>query len=101
MPVGLDEGEVRQQAVVRTTPDRQGVVPAVGVEYVQHAAKAHGFRGAEAQFDGDALHSRTQLEVWRVCERRGWRGDPRYQSITWSHDWRGVLYLPRLRLSPC
>lgn len=62
VPIGLDEGEVRQQAIVRATPDRQGVVPAVGIEHVQHAAKADRLRGAKAQLDGDALRSRTKLQ---------------------------------------
>lgn len=44
MPVGVDEGKVRQQAIIRAAPDRQGVVPAVGIKDVQHAAEAHGFR---------------------------------------------------------
>lgn len=61
VPVRLDEGEVGQQAIVRAAPDREGVMPAVGVENVKCAAKAHGLRRAEAQLDGDALRSRAEL----------------------------------------
>lgn len=62
VPVGLYEGEVRQQAVVRGAPDRQRIVTTVGIEHVQHAAKAYGLRGAKAQLDGDALRSRAKLQ---------------------------------------
>lgn len=44
MPVRVDEGKVRQQAVIRAASDWQGVVPAVGIKDVQHAAEADGFR---------------------------------------------------------
>ena len=63
VPVGFDEGKVGQQAVVRAASDRQGVVPTISVENVQSTAKAHGLRGAEAQFHRNALRSRTKLRT--------------------------------------